>query len=384
MLGAGKASAAMAQAVESSWQNISTSCVITRYGHSADCKTVEVIEAAHPVPDGVGMIASNRILKIAKSLAASDYALCLISGGASSLLSYPNERVGLSNKQDITRQLLLSGADISEINCVRKHLSAIKGGQLMRAIYPAKALTLCISDVVGDDPSVIGSGPTVADATTCEDAWNVITNYRIQCDRNIIEIFRSGTLETPKPGDVIFENSKVSVIASAKDALQASADYARAHGVEAVILGAAVTGDTNEVARIHAQVAVDTMRQYKTKGRFVMLSGGETTLAIAGTGRGGPNTQFALALAQELEGVQGIHAIACDTDGIDGTGTNAGAVIGPNTLLRGAFAGMNAADYIKHNDSHTFFRKLGDLVETGPTLTNVNDFRAILCDPGVG
>ena len=374
----------MAQAVERNWRKLSTSCVITRYGHSADCKTVEVIEAAHPVPDGVGLIASNRLLKLANSLTADDFALCLISGGASSLLSYPDERIGLRNKQGITRQLLLSGAEISEINCVRKHLSAIKGGQLMRAIYPARALTLCISDVVGDDPSVIGSGPTVADATTCDDALNVIKKHQIQVDRTIIELLQSGDLETPKPGDAIFEHSKVSIIASSKDALQASAEFARSQGVEAVILGASVTGDSNQVAKIHAQVAVDAMRDYKTRGCFVLLSGGETTLDVTGSGEGGPNTQFVLALAQELNGAQGIHAIACDTDGIDGTGTNAGAVIGPNTLLRGAFAGMNAADYIRHNDSFTFFKKLGDLVEPGPTLTNVNDFRAILCDPGTG
>jgi hydroxypyruvate reductase len=378
VIGAGKGAAAMAQAVEANWQGELLGLVVTRYGHGAPTRRIEVVEAAHPVPDAAGAAAAQRILALAQSLEKDDLLLCLISGGGSSLLAAPAEGLAFSDKQAINRALLRSGASISEMNCVRKHLSAIKGGRLAAACK-GRVHTLLISDIPGDDPSHVASGPTIPDATTCDDALRIIDKYGIEVPADIKARLASGELETPKPGDPRFAGHAHEVVATAMTALEAAANRARELGIEPRILSDHIEGEAREVAAEHADIVREVRQQVKADGKpRVLLSGGETTVTVRGKGRGGRNAEFLLALAVALDGMPGVHAIACDTDGIDGSEDNAGAVIGSDTLARAAAAGINGKAMLDDNNGYGFFSALGDLVMTGPTLTNVNDFRAVL------
>ncbi len=381
VIGAGKAAAAMAAAVENHYRGEISGIVVTRYGHLAACDKIKVIEAAHPIPDKAGILAAEQILKSVSAIQPHTLAVFLISGGASALLSLPHEGVDFATKQSVNRKLLLCGASIHEINCVRKHLSAIKGGRLMKRIYPASALTLCISDVADNDPSVIGSGPTVPDATTCADVLDILTKYGIQVPAAIEDSLRSNCLETPKPADPIFSNSSVRIVADAAASLSAAAGEAGKSGFEAVLWSDSIQGDTNEAANAHAQFVRELIAQRTDNAPFVVLSGGETTVHVKNKGKGGPNTQFVLALALALKNLDGIYAIACDTDGIDGSQNNAGAMIHPDTLKAAKAKNLDARAFVENNDSFSFFEATGGLVTTGPTLTNVNDFRAIYVDP---
>ncbi|MYI90010.1 MAG: glycerate kinase, partial [Gammaproteobacteria bacterium] len=383
VIGAGKAAAAMAKTIENHVAGETSGLVVTRYGHAVSTSSIEVVEAAHPVPDELGLRAAMRVIDLAKTLDEMDYVIIAISGGASSLLSRPHPEIAFEDKQSITRQLLLAGATIHEINCVRKHLSAIKGGRLMSHIFPASALTLCISDVVGDNPSIIGSGPTVGDPSTCDEVLDVISQYRINVPQYILTKLNNGELETPKPENSVFEQSRIRIVARPQDALKASAVKATKLGLEVFSLGDAVEGDTNQVAKQHAAFVREKLTHFSTDKPFVILSGGETTVNVTGSGKGGPNSQYVLATAKELDGMTGVYAIACDTDGIDGSEDNAGALMTPSTLKRARSKGMDVNQYLKNNDAYSFFENLGDLVMTGPTLTNVNDFRAIAYLPGL-
>ena len=378
VVGAGKAAAAMAKAVEDNWPGPLGGLVVTRDGHGVPCRRIEVVEAAHPVPDRRGQAAALRILDLARGMGADDLVLCLISGGASALLSLPAPGVTLADKQDIAARLLISGATIAEINCVRKHLSGIKGGRLGVTARPASVLTLAISDVAGDDPSVIGSGPTVADPSSFADALAVLEKYAIVPPAVIADGLRGRADETPKPGDQCLSHARFELVASPADALEAAAALARARGYRAVVLGDAVEGEARAVAREHAEIAL------RTEGPSVLVSGGETWVRVRGGGRGGRNAEYLLALALALDGRAGVHAIACDTDGIDGTEANAGCVIGPETLARARHLGVDAQARLDDNDAFGFFAALDDLVVTGPTRTNVNDFRAIVVEGVTG
>ena len=381
VLGAGKAAAAMAKTVEDNFDGKVTGTVITRYGHSVPTQFIEVVEAAHPLPDEIGVRAAKRILAEASKLDEQDLAVCLISGGASSLLSLPHEKVNHQQKRNITEQLLLCGANIHEINCVRKHLSAIKGGQLMRNIYPARALTFCISDVAGDDPATIGSGPTVADSSSCGDVLEILSRYKIETPSNIVTMLNNRELETPKPGEEVFTQSNVKVVATSKNSLKASADEAARVGIEAIIVDDSIEGNTSQVARRLAIHTKTYLTQHCLRKPFVLISGGEATVKVMGSGTGGPNTQLALTLALQLQQTAGIYAIVCDTDGIDGSGHNAGAIVTPCTLKRAQERNLDPYKFIADNNAFEFFKQLDDLVVCGPTLTNVNDFRAILWMP---
>jgi hydroxypyruvate reductase len=382
VVGAGKAAAAMAQAVEAHWP---AGCplsglVVTRYGHGVGpLPRIAVVEAAHPVPDAAGQEAAARMLALVQGLGADDLVLCLMSGGASSLLALPAGGVDLAAKQAVNRALLRSGAGIGEMNCVRKHLSAIKGGRLAQAAAPAQLVTLLISDVPGDDPSVIGSGPTVPDTTTRADAQAVLARYGIDPPPAVAAWLRDPASETPKPGDPAFAQARLALVATPQAALEAAAAVARAAEVTPLILGDAIEGEAAEVARVMAGIARHCAR-YRQPARppCVLISGGETTVTVRGQGRGGRNAEFLLALAVALDGHPGVHAIACDTDGIDGTEHNAGALLAPNSLARAAALGLRARDRLADNDGYTFFHTLQDLVTTGPTRTNVNDFRAVM------
>ena len=374
VIGAGKAAAAMARAVEEHWQGPLEGLVVTRYGHRVPTDAVEVVEAAHPVPDAGGRAAAARILALAEGLGPDDLALCLISGGGSALLTLPAPGVALADKQAVTGALLRSGAAIGEINCVRKHLSAIKGGRLGTACHPARLVSLLISDVPGDDPAVIGSGPTVPDPTTFAEALAVLRSYGIDEPAALIRHLERGAEETPKEGDSRLAGAETRIVATPAMALAAAADAAREAGYAPVILGDALEGEARALAREHAALARDAATG------TVLLSGGEATVTVTGAGRGGPNAEYALALALALEGAPGIFAIACDTDGIDGTEDNAGALVTPETLAQGRACGEDAAARLAANDAYGFFAALDDLVMTGPTLTNVNDFRAILVE----
>ena len=374
VIGAGKASAAMARAVEEHWSGPLDGLVVTRYGHGVPCDRIEIVEAAHPVPDAAGEAAAQRILQKVQGLQATDCVLALISGGGSALLAAPAAGVTLAEKRALTSALLRCGAAIGEINCVRKHLSAIKGGRLALAAWPAPVLTLAISDVPGDDPAVIASGPTVADPTSCAEALAILDRYGIAVDAALRGRLAAGELETPKPGDPRLAASEFRLIASPRQMLDAAAEEARRLGIVPLILGDAIEGEAREIARDMAQQALARRGQ----GPCVLLSGGETTVTVGGNGRGGRNTEFLLALAQALGDAPGIHALAADTDGIDGSEDNAGAFIGPETLRRAQSAGLDVAAHLASNDAWSFFAALGDLLVTGPTRTNVNDFRAIL------
>lgn len=385
VIAAGKAAAAMARAVEDCWPGDPAQLegfAVTRYGHGVPCRRIEVIEAAHPVPDAAGLAAARRALDSVRGLTADDLVLVLLSGGGSALLALPAEGVSLADKQAVTRALLKSGAAIDEINCVRKHLSAIKGGRLACAAAPARVLTLAISDVPGDDPSVIASGPTVPDATTCADAQAILERHGIAAPPAVGALLAAGTTETPKPGDGRFARATTRIVATAGDALAAAADAARAAGYTPLVLGDAIEGEAREAARVLGGIALSCARSgIPLAPPCVLLSGGETTVSVRGQGCGGRNAEFLLALALALGSQAGIHAVACDTDGIDGSENNAGALLAPDTLVRARAAGLDARARLADNDAWGFFDALGDLVVTGPTRTNVNDFRAILIDP---
>ena len=382
VVGAGKAAASMARAVEAHWPDDKplAGLVVTRYGHGVGAlKRIEVVEAAHPVPDAAGQMAARRILDLVKGLGSDDLALCLISGGGSALLSAPAPGITLDDKQALNKALLRSGASIDEINCVRKHLSAIKGGRLAVAAAPARIVSLIISDVPGDDPSVIASGPTTPDATTLADARAVLERYGIAAPPSVVALLKDAKAETPKPGDPAFARTETRIIAAPQASLEAAAEIAAKAGYRPLILGDAIEGEAREVGKVMAGVA----RQVAVHGQpapppCVLISGGETTVTVRGTGRGGRNVEFLLSLAVALDDRPGIFAIAGDTDGTDGAEEVAGAIITPDSLARAKRLGLNARALLADNDAHRFFRALGDQVVTGPTLTNVNDFRAVL------
>jgi glycerate 2-kinase len=386
-VGAGKAAAAMAKAVEEHWHGPLSGLVITRYGHGAACRHIEVVEASHPVPDAAGSAAAARILESVRGLTADDLVLVLASGGGSALMALPAPGLALDDKRMVTRALLRSGATIGEINCVRKHLSAIKGGRLAAAAAPARVVTLAISDVPGDDPTVIASGPTVADPTTFAAARGILAKYSIKPPPAVAKHLAAGKDETPKPGDRRLARSEVVLIATPQDALAAAAATAQAAGVTPLVLGDAIEGEAREVALVHAAIARQAAAGKLLVGDMplplpaVLLSGGETTVTVRGAGRGGRNAEFLLALAVALERHQAIHALAADTDGIDGTEDNAGAFYAPDTLARAQSLGLDLRARLADNDGYGVFQPLGDLLVTGPTLTNVNDFRAILVLP---
>jgi hydroxypyruvate reductase len=383
VIGAGKASAAMAQAVEKAWPGELSGLVVTRYGYAVPCERITIVEAAHPVPDAAGLDAAKRMLKLVEGLGADDLVLCLMSGGASALLPLPAEGLTLEDKQAVNRALLASGANISEMNCVRRHLSAIKGGRLAAACHPAKVVTLLISDVPGDNPTDIGSGPTVADPTTCEDALAIIRRYGITVPRAVREVLESGRGESVKPGNPRLAGNEVVMIAAPQIALEAAAQVARDAGLAAHILGDAIEGEARDVGKVMAGLALQTARRGQPfTPPCVLLSGGETTVTIRGEGRGGRNVEFLLSLGVALDGEPGIHALAGDTDGVDGMEEVAGAYLAPDSLDRAWDRGIRPKDSLAANDGHGFFEALGDQVITGPTLTNVNDFRAILITSG--
>jgi hydroxypyruvate reductase len=382
VVGAGKAAAAMARAVEAYWpaDRPLSGLVVTRYGHGVGALSrIEVVEASHPVPDEAGQAAAARMLEVVQGLGPDDLVLCLVSGGGSALLSLPAPGLDLADKQAVNRALLRSGAHIGEMNCVRKHLSAIKGGRLAAAAAPAPLVALLISDVPGDDPAVIASGPTVPDPTTLDDARAILARYTIAPPPAVAAWLRDPRAETPKPGDPLFTRTRAVMIATPQASLEAAASVARALGVLPLILGDSIEGEAREVARVLAAIA----RHCAAHGQpapppCALISGGETTVTVRGNGRGGRNAEFLLALAVALDGHPGIHALAADTDGIDGTEDNAGALLAPDTLARAASLGFNPRERLADNDGYGVFAALGDLVVTGPTLTNVNDFRAIL------
>ncbi len=381
VIGAGKASAAMAKAVEEHWKGPLSGLVVTRYGYGVPCKRIEIIEAAHPVPDAAGEIAAQRLLAFVQGLTADDLVLCLISGGGSALLPLPLPGLMLAHKQTVSRALLKSGATISEMNCVRRHLSAIKGGRLAAACHPARVLTLLISDVPGDDPMDIASGPTVADPSTCDDALDVIRRYGIDVPTEVLAVLQSGQGESIKPGDARLEGTEVRMIATPQMALEAAASVAREAGYSPYILGDALEGEARDVGKVLAGIALQVAKSGQpVAAPCVLLSGGETTVTVRGNGRGGRNVEWLLSAAITLHGQPRIHALAGDTDGVDGQEEIAGAYLAPDSLSRAWALGLRPMDSLANNDGHGFFEALGDSVITGPTLTNVNDFRAILID----
>jgi hydroxypyruvate reductase len=392
VVGAGKAAGAMAHAAEALWPQDAplSGLVVTRYGHTPERPAgvpvrIEIVEAAHPVPDAAGLAAAERMMELPRNLTADDLVLCLISGGGSSLLTLPAEGLTLADKQRVNQALLDSGASIGEMNCVRKHLSRIKGGRLAAACAPARVLTLLISDVPGDDASVIASGPTVSDTSTCAEALAILQRYRIDIPPPVRAQLQSGALETRKPDDPVFANSQVHLIATPQQSLEAAAQAARDAGIAAYILSDEIEGESREVGKVHAALA----RAVAQKGQpfqkpCVILSGGETTVTIrprapgAPRGRGGRAGEFCMGLAQALQGQAGVYALAADTDGIDGVEDNAGAFVTPDTLALSTKKGIKLSDHLDRNDAYGFFEALDALFVTGPTHTNVNDFRAIL------
>lgn len=381
VIGAGKASAEMARALEQHWPAPLEGLVVTRYGHGAETKGIEIVEASHPVPDQAGADASKRMLKLVEGLSADDLVIALISGGGSSLLPIPLDGLSLADKQAVNKALLKSGATIGEMNCVRRHLSAIKGGRLLQACAPAKVVTLSISDVPGDAPGDIASGPTVPDPTTCADALRLIGKYGIDIPPAVRTTLESGAGETPKPGDTSLPPYEFHLIAAPQASLEAAAAVARDAGIAPYILGDSLEGESRDMGVMMAGIA----RQVATRGQpfatpCVLLSGGETTVTVRGDGRGGRNVEFLLSLAIALQGHAKVYAIAGDTDGVDGAEEIAGAIVTPTTLERAFGAGITPAESLARNDGHGFFQALGDSVVTGPTLTNVNDFRAILIE----
>jgi glycerate 2-kinase len=381
VVGAGKASAAMARVVEDHWAGPLSGMVITCYGYSVPCRSIEIVEAAHPVPDAVGESAARRLLQTVANLSADDLVLCLISGGGSALLPLPLPGLTLTDEQALSQALLASGASISEMNCVRRHLSAIKGGRLAAACSPARLVNLLISDVPGDDPGNIASGPTVPDPTHCSDALAVLQRYAIAVPPQARALLESGEGESLKPGDPRLPEIETHVIATPQLALEAAAAVAREAGLTPYILGDAIEGEARDVGKALAGIALQVARHDEPfQTPCVLLSGGETTVTVKGTGRGGRNVEFLLSMALALDGQAGVSALAGDTDGVDGQEDLAGAVITPDTLARARALGLNPREHLDNNDGHGFFSALGDSVVTGPTLTNVNDFRAVIID----
>lgn len=387
VLGAGKAGGAMAAAVDALWPKHAplSGLVVTRYDHvppayKAAPGRIEVVEARHPVPDEAGRRAAERIAQLAQGLTADDLVLCLVSGGGSALLSLPAPGLTLEDKQAVNRALLASGAAIDEMNCVRKHLSAIKGGRLATLCAPAKVVTLLISDVPGDSPEVIASGPTVPDATTCADALAILQRYGIEVPHAARAGLESGAFESPKPGDPRFAGHEVHLIATPQQSLEAAAEVARAHGIAAHILSDEMEGESREVGKVQAALARAVARRGAPFAKpCVILSGGETTVTVRSKGgRGGRATEFLLGCTIALQGQPGVHVLAADTDGIDGVEDNAGAIATPDTLARAAALGLKPQEFLDRNDAYSLFSALGDLVVPGPTFTNVNDFRALL------
>jgi hydroxypyruvate reductase len=406
VVGAGKAAASMAAAVAREWQGPLEGLVVTRYGHGLPCARIDVVEAAHPVPDAAGRAAASRILELASGLGAGDLLICLISGGGSALLALPAPGITLEDKRAVNKALLRSGATIAEMNCVRKHLSAIKGGRLAAAAHPARVVTYLISDVPGDDPSVIASGPTVPDPTTFAAAVEVLAHYGIDGPERVLEHLMAGPAarpaETPKPGDPAFATDELVMLATSAHALKAAAGYARAAGITPLVLGADLEGEARDLGGAHAALAIACARGGETalvalreavargaahladpvyfvpQAPLVLLSGGETTVTVQGSGRGGRNAEYLLGLTLALDGHPAISALAADTDGIDGSEDNAGAFATADTLQRSRQAGVDPVAALTANDAYGLFAALGDLVITGPTRTNVNDFRAIL------
>ena len=374
----------MAAALERHWQGELSGLVVTRYGHAVPCRKIEIVEASHPMPDAAGRAAAERILSLVSGLEAEDLVICLFSGGGSALLTLPAEGVSFEDKQAINRSLLRSGADIAEMNCVRKHLSRIKGGRLAVAAYPARVSSLLISDVPGDDPAVIASGPTVADPSTYADARAVLEKYAIAPPAAVAAHLLRATDETPKPDDPRLRRAEWALLATPQDSLTAAARIARDAGVTPLILGDSIEGEAREVARVMAGIARQVVRHGEPlPAPCVLLSGGETTVTVRGHGRGGRNAEFLLALAIALDGEPRVYALAADTDGIDGTEDNAGCMATPQTMERARTLGLHPKAMLQANDGYTFFCKVDGLVSTGPTLTNVNDFRAILVLPPV-
>ena len=379
VVGAGKAASKMALAVEQHWTGALSGIVVTRHGQRLPLKKIEVIESAHPVPDLHAVRGAQQVLAAVRGLTVDDLVLCLISGGGSALMTLPAEGLSLDDKQAVTRSLLRSGATIGEMNIVRKHLSGIKGGRLAAAAFPAQVVTLAISDVPGDDPAIIASGPTVADPSTFAHAKAVVDRYAIPLPESVARHFEAHADETPKPGDPRLNGNRLTMIATPQMALEAAAAAVKKAQRNALILGDAIEGEAREVAKVHAGIARSIARHgHPAHTPAVILSGGETTVTVRGKGRGGRNAEFMLALAIALEGQAGIFAIAGDTDGIDGTEDNAGALIDPTTLARARAIGLDPQGMLDNNDAYSLFKALGDLVMTGPTYTNVNDFRAIL------
>jgi len=383
VIGAGKASAAMARAVEDRWPHPVEGLVVTRYGYGEPCKRIEIVEAAHPVPDEKGRAAAGRILQKVQGLSPDDLVLCLISGGASALLALPAPGLTLAHKQEVNRALLRSGANIVEMNTVRKHLSAIKGGRLAVAAQPARVLSWLISDVPNDDPGVIGSGPTVPDPTTFADALAVLAKYRIEppaAVRAHLEAGAAGKIEeTPKPGDPRLARVETVMVATPKRSLEAAASLAQSRGLDVVMLGDNLEGEASELGTEHARLALDLAGK---RGKpTVVLSGGETTVTVRGKGRGGRNVEYLLAEAIAAAGAPGIWGLSADTDGVDGAEDIAGGLFTPDTLARARAKGRDPQAMLDDNDGHGFFGMLGDSLVTGPTRTNVNDFRATLIAP---
>lgn len=381
VIGAGKASAAMARALEDHWAGPLEGLVVTRYGYEVPCARIEIVQAAHPVPDAAGIEAAQRIRQLVTGLTADDLVIALISGGGSSLLVAPGEGLTLADKQAVNTALLHSGASISEMNCVRRHLSSLKGGRLAAVCHPAQVLTLLISDVPGDDPIDIASGPTVGDPTTCADALAIVERYRISVPAAVRHLLESGAGETIKPGDPRLQGIQTRMITAPQIALEAAAQVARDAGITPYILGDSLEGEARDLGKAMAgitrQVALHG-QPFKTP--CVLLSGGEATVTLRGTGRGGRNVEFLLSLGVALNGLPGVYALAGDTDGVDGAEEIAGALLTPDTLARAWALGTNPLSSLDNNDGHGFFQALGDAVVTGPTLTNVNDFRAILIE----
>ena len=381
VIGAGKASAAMARALEDHWEGPLEGLVITRYGYEVPCQRIEIVQAAHPVPDAAGLHAAQRLRALVSGLTPDDLVIALISGGGSSLLVAPGPGLTLADKQAVNQALLKSGATIGEMNSVRRHLSALKGGRLAAACYPAPVWTLLISDVPGDAPQDIASGPTVADPTTCADALAIIQRYQLDVPPAVRALLASAEGETLKPGDPRLARNTVRMITAPQMALEAAARVARAAGVTPHILGDSLEGEARDLGKTLAGIA----RQVALRGQpfsapCVLLSGGETTVTVRGKGRGGRNVECLLAMALALDGLPGVHALAGDTDGVDGQEEIAGACITPDTLARAWALGTSPRASLDNNDGHGFFGALGDAVVTGPTLTNVNDFRAIVID----
>ncbi|MFT5780902.1 MAG: glycerate 2-kinase [Pseudomonas sp.] len=378
VIGAGKAAAAMAEVIEREWRGEICGLVVTRYGHGANCSKVEVVEAAHPVPDGAGVAVAQRVLKMVSGLTAADRVIFLLSGGGSALLALPAAGLSLADKQGINKALLKSGASISEMNCVRKHLSAIKGGRLAKACWPASIYTYAISDVPGDDPAVIASGPSVADPSTSAEALAILVRYNIDVPPAVLARLQDPRAETVKYTDPCLARSHFELIATPQQSLDAAADKVRAAGLTPLILGD-LEGESREVAKVHAGI----IRQIVLHGQpikppCVILSGGETTVTVRGNGRGGRNAEFLLSLTESLKGLPGVYALAGDTDGIDGSEDNAGALMRPDSYARARALGLNAVHELDNNNGYGYFAALDDLIITGPTRTNVNDFRAIL------